>query len=195
MHSVKIIRLPHVLVSVALSSEPMPPPGPSFSEQEIETARSESYKRGFEDASAMVETQIVEQREEVMHLQQKTLQALADHHDTLTKQLRDMMPELTMEIVRRMLGGMTPTKEAVAQIVNEVLQGIAPGPEEVEVCLSAGDLKMMETYQAGLRERYPKISFRVDPALRPGDCIVTSKFGALDGRLETKLRSVDRLMQ
>jgi flagellar biosynthesis/type III secretory pathway protein FliH len=193
---VKTIRLPHLLVSVELASEPAAPaPAPAFTAEELEAARREGYKRGFEDASAMIEAQIAEQREEMGHLQQKTLQALADHHDSLTRQLRETMPELTIEIVRRLLGGMEPTQEAVLRIVNEVLQGVQPGPEEIEVCLSDHDLKLMENYQTGFRDRYPRIAFRADPGLQPGDCTVTTRFGALDGRLATKLRSVDRLLQ
>jgi flagellar biosynthesis/type III secretory pathway protein FliH len=194
VHLVKVIRLPHLLVSVELASTPPADP-PMYRAKELEAARREGYQRGFEDASAVIETQLVEQRGEVAHLQQKTFQAIASHHDTLTQQLRATVPELTMEIVRRVLGGMEPDKEAVLEIVNEVLRGIAPGPEALEVCLSVRDLKLMESYEAGFRDRYPQIAFRADAELMAGDCVVTSRFGALDGRLTTKLRSVDRLLQ
>jgi flagellar assembly protein FliH len=198
VHSVKFIRLTQALVSVQLAGAPPPtPPAPQpiYTEQDMEKVRREAYQRGFEDASAMIETQLVEQREEVAHLQQKTLQGLASHNDSLVRQLRAAIPELTMDIVRRVLGGMQPDQDAVFRIVSEVLQGIAPGPETVEISLNERDLKLMEGYQAGLRDRYPQIQFRADPDLEPGDCIVNSRFGALDGRLTTKLRSVDRLFQ
>jgi flagellar biosynthesis/type III secretory pathway protein FliH len=197
VHLVKTIRLPHLLVSVDLVSEPATPslPAPMFTAEELEAVRREAYQRGFEAASAAIEAQLVEQRSEVAHLQQKTFQALAAHHDSLTRQLRAAVPELTMDIVRRVLGSMQPDQDAVFRIVSEVLQGIAPGPETVEVCLSERDLALIEAYQSGFRERYPQIEFRADPDLQPGDCIVTSRFGALDGRLATKLRSVDRLLQ
>jgi flagellar biosynthesis/type III secretory pathway protein FliH len=193
MHSVKI-RLSSLLSGAKLATGPATPP-PTFTAEEQEIARREAYQRGFEDASAMLEMQLVEQRGEVSHLQEKTLSAFAGHHDSLERQLRIALPDLTMEIVRRVLGGMEPDQDAVLKIVSEVLHGIAPGPETVEVCLSSRDLKLMENYQAGLRNRYPQIEFRADPDLQPGDCIVTSRFGALDGRLATKLRSVDRILQ
>ena len=193
MHSVKI-HLPQALVSAVLTTEALTP-APMFSAQELEDARRQGYQRGFEDASAVIETQLIEQREEVVHLQQKTFEGLTGHHDSLVRQLRAAIPELTMDIVRRVLGGMQPDPDAVLRIVNEVLQGIAPGPENVEISLSGRDLQLLESYESGLRERYPQIEFRADPDLQPGDCIVTSRFGALDGRLATKLRSVDRLFQ
>jgi len=109
--------------------------------------------------------------------------------------VRGVVPELTLEIVRRVLCGMEPDKDAVLRIVDEVLRGVSPGPEAVEVCLSERDLKLIETFQTAFRDRYPQIEFRADQDLRPGDCVVTSRFGALDGRLTTKLRNVDRLLQ
>ena len=194
MATVKKVRLAQPLTGVSLAASGAPVL-PLITAEELEAARREGYQRGFEDASAMIETQLVEQREEVMHLQQKTLHALTSHHEDLTRQFRTAVPDMTMEIVRRVLGGMEPTKEAVLKIVNEVLHSIAPGPEEVEICLSERDLHLIESYQAGLREKYPKIEFRADSQLQPGDCIVTSRFGTLDGRVATKLRSVDRLLQ
>ena len=194
MHSVKTIRLAHPLVSVVLAAQAAAP-SPMVPVEEVEAARAKGYQSGFEDASAAIEAQLVEQRQEVSHLQQKTFQALAAHHESLSRQLRAAVPDLTMDIVRRVLGGMEPDPAAVMRIVNEVLQGIAPGPEVMEVSLSARDLKLIETYQSGFRDRYPQILFRTDPDLRPGDCVVTSRFGSLDGRLATKLRSVDRLLE
>jgi len=194
VHLVKTIRLPHLLVSVELATQP-PAPSAMFTMQELEAARREGYQRGFEDASAVIEAQLVEQRQDVAHLQEKTFQALTSHHDTLTRQVRGVVPELTLEIVRRVLCGMEPDKDAVLRIVDEVLRGVSPGPEAVEVCLSERDLKLIETFQTAFRDRYPQIEFRADQDLRPGDCVVTSRFGALDGRLTTKLRNVDRLLQ
>ena len=114
-------------VSVAIASESAAS-GPMVTTQELEAARREGYQRGFEDASAMIETQLVEQREEVAHLQQKTFQAIASHHEDLTRQVRAAIPEMTMEVVRRVLGGMEPGKDAILKIVHEVLHNIAPDP-------------------------------------------------------------------
>ncbi len=200
MGQVKVIHFEETLAGVELASE-TGPGGPGaegmlcVTAEELEAAKAEGYRRGFEDASAMIETQLLEQREEVLHLQQKTLQGLTSHQADLTRQFRAAVPEMTMEIVRRVLGGTEPDQAAVVRIVDEVLHSIAPGQEAVEVCLSGRDLKLMESYEGGLKERYPQIEFRVDSQLQAGDCMVTSRFGTLDGRVATKLRSVERLLQ
>jgi flagellar assembly protein FliH len=198
VRSVKNIRLSHPLLSVVLATGPAPEPEPAEAMVPIslvEEARKAGYQGGFEAASAAIEAQLVEQRAEVTHLQQKVFAALTSHHDSLTRQVRSAVPELAMEAVRRVIAGVEPDQASVERIVAEMLQEITPGPELIEVCLSARDLALVESYQPTLRERYPQIQFRADPDLRPGDCVVNSRFGSLDGRLATKLRSIQRLLQ
>jgi flagellar biosynthesis/type III secretory pathway protein FliH len=192
MHLVKTIKLPNFLISVGLATETA---APKFSAEELETARREGYQRGFEDASAVIEAQLVEQREEVLHLQQKTFQAVMRHSEALTQQVANVVPELTMEIVGRVLAGMQPDAETVRKIVEEVISQITPGPETVSVSLSARDLELIGNYEAGFREQYPQIEFRLNAELKAGDCVVMSRFGELDGRIATKLRSIDRMME
>ena len=56
VRSVRTIRLPQALVSVTLARTPASPVE-MFAAEEVETARREGYQRGFEDASAVIETQ------------------------------------------------------------------------------------------------------------------------------------------
>lgn len=170
-------------------------PEPSFSAADLEAARREAYQRGFEDASAMLETQLVEQREELVHLQQQTFQSVANQHESLIEQLRAALPDLTMETVRRVLAGVEPDRAAVTLFVNELLSEIAPGPGLIEISLSERDLQLIAGYEADFREKYPQLEFRLDAALRPGDCLLRSRFGALDGRLATKLKTVERFLR
>ena len=110
--------------------------------------------------------------------------------------------EMDETICAKLLSQMKPDK--VAAILQEMsaedkdetmVKRAARISDKLRLCLLYTSLKLMENYQAGLRNRYPQIEFRADPDLQPGDCIVTSRFGALDGRLATKLRSVDRILQ
>jgi len=43
----------------------------------------------------------------------------------------------------------------------------------------------------GLSERYPGIRFEADENLNRGDCYVESRFGTLDGSINTRLRSME----
>ncbi len=170
-------------------------PLPTFTEEELAAAKREAYQRGSEEASRLIEGQMLEQRAEILHLQSETFAAVARQHAALVQQLRDVLPELAMEAVARILATTEIDREAVMRICRDLLCEIAPGREQVEVQLSPGDLGLIAGYEEGFRERHPEIVFRADPELKPGDCIVRSRFGVVDGRLATKLRIVEGFLK
>lgn len=170
-------------------------PLPTFTEEELAAAKREAYQRGSEEASRLIEGQMLEQRAEILHLQSETFAAVARQHAALVQQLRDVLPELAMEAVARILATTEIDREAVMRICRDLLCEIAPGREQVEVQLSPGDLGLIAGYEEGFRERHPEIVFRADPELKSGDCIVRSRFGVVDGRLATKLRIVEGFLK
>ncbi len=170
-------------------------PRPTFTEEELAAAKREAYQRGSEEASRLIEGQMLEQRAEILHLQSETFAAVARQHAALVQQLRDVLPELAMEAVARILATTGIDREAVMRICRDLLCEIAPGREQVEVLLSPGDLGLIAGYEEGFRERHPEIVFRADPELKPGDCIIRSRFGVVDGRLATKLRIVEGFLK
>ena len=168
---------------------------PDASKKEVETARKEGYQRGFEEASMLVQRQLLDQREDVLHLQQKTFSALAAHHETLVAQLGQLLPNLAMEAIRRVVANIDIDSKLVTRIVNELLVEIHPGPGALDVALSEHDLRLIAGNEASFRQKYPEIHFTADPDLKPGDCVVRSRFGTIDGRIATKLKTVEALLQ
>lgn len=165
------------------------------SKAQVEAAHKEGYQRGFEEASMLLQRQLLDQREDVLHLQQKTFSALAKHHETLIAQLGQALPNLTMEAIRRIIAGIEIDSGLVVQIVNELLSEIHPGPGALEVALSEHDLRLIAANEESFRSKYPGIHFTADADLRPGDCVVRSLFGTIDGRLATKLKTVEAMLQ
>ncbi|HEX4666343.1 MAG TPA: FliH/SctL family protein [Chthoniobacterales bacterium] len=167
----------------------------SYTAEEWEAARKESYQRGCADTSAMMEQHLVEQREEILHLQDKTFAAVIDCNNNLVTQLRNALPELTLEAVRRVLAQTEIDRELVLRLVEELLSEISEGRQTVEVTLSAPDLALIEGVDTRFREKFPELEFRADADLQPGDCIARSRHGAIDGRLATKLKTLERAFQ
>lgn len=159
-----------------------------LSQQEFEVACSEARQRGADEAMALMEGQMLELRADVLHLQSRTFSELAAAHATLTAQFRSILPELVAEAASRVLAGTPVSQETVARIVGELLQGVEPGGQELEVRLAPGDLAWIAGLEPDFREKHPSISFRPDAELKPGDCIVESRFGTLDGRINSKLQ-------
>lgn len=162
---------------------------------DVEAARKEGYQRGFEEASMLLQRQLLEQRDDVLHLQQKTFSALEKHHASLITQLGQALPNLTMEAIRRIVAGVELDGEMIVRIVNELLAEIHPGPGALEVSLSEHDLRLIAANEESFRSKYPGIHFSSDPGLSPGDCVVRSLFGTIDGRMATKLKTMEAMLQ
>jgi flagellar biosynthesis/type III secretory pathway protein FliH len=172
-----------------------PAPPVFYTAEELEAARKESYQRGCTDTSAVMEQHLVEQRDETLHLQDKTFAALIDRNNDLVTQLRSALPELTLEAVRRVLAQTEIDRDLVLRLVEELLAEISEGRQTIEVILSARDLELIEGVDARFREKFPELEFRADADLQPGDCIARSRHGAIDGRIATKLKTVERAFQ
>ena len=70
------------------------------------------------------------------------------------------------------------------------------GDHPLEVLLCPSDLVLLENMPGpALREKHPRVVLRADATLAPGDCQVRGSFGMIDGRLETKLAAVERLLE
>ncbi len=155
----------------------------------------EAYQRGFEEASAQFEKQIVTQRNEITHLSQETLRSLENQHQSLVEQLRTAIPDLVTEVARRVFAGLEIDRDMVARLVNEALHEVAPGADALEVALSPHDLALIEDLEKNLREKYPAIVFRADSTLQPGDCVARTRFGVIDARIQTKMKTVGRFLR
>lgn len=189
MPAIESIRFSRPLRKVTLVGPQLPV---SRHAAEMEAVKNESYQRGCADTSAVMEQHLVEQRAELLHLQDKTFAALIDRNNDLVEQLRRALPELTLEAVRRVLAKTEIDREMVLRLIEELLSEITEGRQTVEVSLCAHDLGLIEGADARFREKFPEIEFRAETELTPGDCIVRSRHGAIDGRIATKLNTVEQ---
>ncbi len=188
----KIIQFSAPVKAVTLAGAKLPL---LFTQADLEAAQRAGYHRGAEEASRTLERQLLEQRAELVHLQAETFAALTAQHAAMFEQLRALLPELAMEAIARILGGTQPDREMLAKIVDDLLGEFAPSGEAIEVQLHPRDLEIISGYEENLRDKFPAIAFRANADLQPGDGIVRSRFGVVDGRLSTKFRSVEAMFR
>lgn len=166
-----------------------------LAERELrEKACEEAYRRGFDEASELLSRQILEQRNDLAQLQDTTLRELARQHDALMAQISALVPELAIEIARRVLAGVEPDRDLLRKVVDETLGEVAPGSASVELRLCARDIELMNGLEEDFAHKYPGLCIVADPELSPGDCRARSRFGEIDGRLSTKLDNVARTL-
>ena len=163
--------------------------------EEHEAACDAAYRKGFQEANEALTKQIFDQRSEVAQLQDAVFKSLAEQSSNLAQQVSQILPELVMDIARRVMVGMKPDSVAVKCIVEETLSEIAPGSMDVEVMLHPDDLALVSGIDKEFDQKYPGIKLSSDPELIPGDCRAKSRFGMIDARIFTKLQNVGRSLK
>lgn len=170
-------------------------PDTRLSLEEHEVACEAAFRKGFQEANDLLARQILEQRAEIAQLQDSVFLSLAKQAEAITHQVSHMLPDLVIEIARRVLAGIEPDADAVRRIVAETLAEISPGSTDVEIWLNPKDLSLIQNLDPGLEQKFPGIALRADPELIPGDCRAKSRFGAIDARISTKLQNVARSLK
>ena len=163
-------------------------PNRTYTQDEFEIACREARQRGADEATEFMERQMLELRADVLHLQSRTFTELAVAHAAIIAQFRALLPDLATEAASRVLAATPLSRDTVLGIVGEMLRNIEPGSPELEVRLASSDLELIAGHEADFREKHPAIIFRADAELKPGDCVVQSRFGMLDGTIATKLQ-------
>ena len=197
--SARTIDFPAIPIAIAIVDGIPPIPEPEaevqVSLEEHEAACDAAYRRGFQEANELLTKQILDQRSEIAQLQDSLFQTLSKQAESLAHQVSETLPDLVLEISRRVLAGMTPDRAAVERILSETLAEIAPGSTEVEVFLSASDLALVQGIAESYAHKYPGIKLTADPELSLGDCRAKSRFGTIDARVFTKLQNVARSLK
>lgn len=166
----------------------------TFTEADLEAAREESAAQARAAVQEEHAGEMARQRAEVLDLQQQTLETLSAKHEGLVEQFCGMVPGLVMEAVRRILANTELDEPMIKNIVSEIIAEVHPGTAGLEVILCERDLEFFEGTEEAFQKKYPGIHFVCDRELHPGDCMVRSRFGMLDGSLSTKLDHVEAML-
>jgi flagellar assembly protein FliH len=175
----------------ALAGAVLPGQGSRFlSESELSARSQEAFRRGVDSARALADQQMVEFRADVSALSDGVLRKIAGLEAALLAQLSAALPDLGMEIARRLLAGYEPAPEVVARLCHEALEELFPERENLELLVSPKDAEILAGLDPAWVRRYPGLKISSEPSLVPGDCQVRSRFGLIDGRVATKLSAL-----
>ncbi len=182
----KLIAFDRPLASAVLRGQA----GRLVNETELADRDQAAYRRGVDDTRAAADQQMVEFRADIGQLSDGILKNLSTLETALVGQLREALPDLALEIARRLLAGYEPPPEVVSRLCAEALEELFPERENLELVVSPRDAELLEKLRPEWQQRYPGLRVRSDVALTPGDCQVRSRFGLTDARLTTKLSAL-----
>ncbi|MDQ8202532.1 FliH/SctL family protein [Pelagicoccus sp. SDUM812003] len=164
-------------------------------QEKVATARHKaevdaSYKSGYEDASSQYNQQILDFRSEINALREGTFSQLEQKFQTIVSEAREALMTLTYECVKQTLGGFEMVPEAVEKIVESVVEESGLNEEQMIVRLHSSDIALLEDLEKDLKARHPGLEFVADDTLSRGDCMLSSRFGKIDGLMSTKLEKL-----
>lgn len=157
---------------------------------DLEKARTESYQAGQDAARRFADAQMVEMRGEVRELQDGLFNRLTQLEPEMIAQVREALPQLVLEAARRLLADFAPPAELVDRLCQETLDQLYPETNNLELRLCPRDADLLEGMSPDWIRRYPAMRITRDAHLRAGDCVVHSRFGVTDARLDAKLENL-----
>lgn len=164
--------------------------GRTYTEAQLAELTQAAYRRGVDATRALADQQMVELRTDLQQLSEGVLGKLSALEPQLLAQLQSALPELAVEIARRLMAGYEPPAEVVGRLCEEALAELFPERENLELTLSPRDAELLTNLNPGWMQRYPGLAVRTEPSFQPGDCQVRSRFGLTDARRETKLNAL-----
>ena len=165
--------------------------GRFYTDQEIAAREAAAYGRGVDSTRALADQQMVELRADIAQLGGGVFEKLSRVEPTVLAELREALPELALELARRLLAGYEPPAEVVSRICEEALAELFPERENLELVVSSRDAALLEKLNPDWLRQYPALRIRAEASLVPGDCQVRSRFGLTDARLQTKLAAIE----
>ena len=166
----------------------------SYTGDEFDRAVSQAHAKGAEESRRALETQIEKSREQAKVALEGAMAKVVDRHAEALSMMRSLVPSLVTEATARVVAGLVVDAEFVRRVVEDLLNDVAPGAENVEVQLCGEDVAKITGFDQELRHKFPTLRVIENKDIKPGDCLVKTRFGVLDGRISSKLKAVEGLL-
>ena len=166
----------------------------TYTAGEVDEAIHGAYERGLEEARAASAAELTKLRADAKAVIDGAFSKITERHEYALTQIRALLPRLVSEATARVIAGVEVDGALVRSVVNDLLGDVTPGPDAVEVQLCPADLARVEGFDQELRHKFPNIHLTENRELQPKDCVVKTRFGVLDGRVASKLKSVEGIL-
>ena len=161
-------------------------------ELRVRAAEQAAYERGRQDGEKALGEQLLQQRSDMLELQQGVLTALRQAVPQVIQQSQTALIQLALEAARRVVADMPVTPEIVEAVVREAVAQVGD-TTEITIQLNPDDLALLHKHQSPLLKGLPEtgpLKFLPCQEVTRGGCFIQTRFGLLDARRETKLEQL-----
>lgn len=127
-------------------------------------------------------------KDEVMQEVSQFIGTLEESYSDLVEGVTARIPELLKSMIGQILLGVELDRDQIQKMVDAMIHEHGNTDEKLKIVLSSSDYGKFVTDM--LKGRYPKVEFVQEDGLRSGDCLLESKFGIIDGRIDTKINQL-----
>lgn len=152
--------------------------------QERERAATE---KGRAEAQKLFSEQMIQQRQELMALQDGILGALKDSIPGVVRDCETHLAALALEVARKLVDEMPVSAEMVEAAISTAMRQVEES-SHYTIFIHPADLQLLESKTSNLlgANDTRKVTITASNEITRGGCIVETPFGRVDARRETK---------
>ncbi len=151
-----------------------------------------AYEKGRRDGQRALGEQMLQQRNEMVELQNGVLLSLKQSLPKMIRENESALMNLALELAQKIVAGMPVDPAMLEAVVQEALQQ-ASDTAGVVIKLHPDDLALLRKHNSPLLNGLPEtgsLRFTVSPEVTRGGCVVQTRFGQIDARRETKVEQL-----
>jgi flagellar assembly protein FliH len=151
-----------------------------------------AYEKGRRDGQRALGEQMLQQRNEMVELQNGVLLSLKQSLPKMIRENESALMNLALELAQKIVAGVPVDPAMLEAVVQEALQQ-ASDTAGVVIKLHPDDLALLRKHNSPLLNGLPEtgsLRFTVSPEVTRGGCVVQTRFGQIDARRETKVEQL-----
>ena len=156
-------------------------------ERRVQERERAAAERGRAEAQKLFSEQMIQQRQELMALQEGILRALKETIPGVARDCETHLAALALEVARKVVDGMPVSAEIVEAAISTAMQQVEESAHYT-IFINPADLQLLESKTSSLLggSDTRKITITASNEITRGGCIVETPFGRVDARRETK---------
>jgi flagellar assembly protein FliH len=167
-------------------------PPESAQENRARADEQAAYERGRLDAEKNLGEQLLQQRNELLELQQGVLESLRNAVPEVIQQTEGALFQIALESAKKIVAGI-PIEPALVEAVVREAVGQTKETAEITIQLHPDDLALLHKHPSPILQGLPEagpLKFIGSSEITRGGCLVQTRFGLLDARRETKIEQL-----
>ena len=155
-----------------------------------------AYEKGHRDGERALGEQLLQQRNEMVELQNGILHSLQQSLPQMIRENESALMNLALELAQKIVAGLPIKAAMVEAVVREALQQ-AGDTAEVVIQLHPDDLALLRKHNSPLLNSLPEtgpLRLTGSSEVTRGGCIVQTRFGLIDAQRETKIEQLRKTL-